>query len=681
MFISKFTNMFTNKKMASLLALTTLMIWVVTFSSCDKKFDEPPAFEEPNITVTTTIAELKALHVNGQVESITTDLVIAGVVNADDRSGNYYKQISIQDSTGGITLRLDGNNLYANYPVGRKIYIKLKGLFMGDYNGLIQLGGSIDNSGTFLNVNAIASNLFDNYILKGSTGNVVTPKVVTVAGLNNSYQSMLIQIDNAEFLPSDTSKTYADNVGNLSVNLNAKSCTGSSIIVRTSGYANFAGIKAAKGNGALQAIYTVFGSTKQLVIRDTSDVKFYGARCNAGGGGGGGTGTRISIAQLRAQYTGTDILIGSYKIGGVVISDAANKNVTNGLVILQDGNAGISVYFGGTLTYNVGDSVILDVTGDSLINFRGSLEVKTPFGTTPPAASATGQVITPSVKTITELNTALSTALGAATNIEFTLVKIVGATATPAGTYSGNKTLTDAGGTLAMFTTSAATFSGATMPTVSTDWVGYTSKFNTTRQFQIRNTTDVAASGGGGGTGTTLLNENFESVTTTGTTPVALTGWTNLSELGTQKYLGKTFSSNKYAQITAFSSSQDNVTSWLVTKGVSLNATTGEVLTFDTKSGFNNGATLKVLISTNYTGTGNPWDAAVTWTDVTASVALSPGSTTGYATNFTPSGNIDLSTYTGTVYVAFKYEGADPAGTTTDKTTTWQIDNVKIVGN
>ena len=143
--------------------------------------------------------------------------------------------------------------------------------------------------------------------------------------------------------------------------------------------------------------------------------------------------------------------------------------------------------------------------------------------------------------------------------------------------------------------------------------------------------------------------------------------------------------------MSAFSTNAPSVVTWLVTKGVNLNATTTETLTFETKQDFllsaipggnNVASALKVLVSTNYTGTGNPWATGVTWTDITAQATLSPGSTTSnFPTNYTPSGNINLSSYTGTIYVAFRYEGADNAGTTTDKTSAWEIDNIKIVGN
>ena len=88
---------------------------------------------------------------------------------------------------------------------------------------------------------------------------------------------------------------------------------------------------------------------------------------------------------------------------------------------------------------------------------------------------------------------------------------------------------------------------------------------------------------------------------------------------------------------------------------------------------------MKILVSTNYDGTSNPWSQG-TWTDITSQAILSPGAA-AYPTNFTPSGDISLNSYTGTIYVAFRYEGADPTGTANDKTSNWQVDNVKILGN
>ena len=277
------------KKRSLLTWITAIVVLTITsliVVSCNKKFDEPPAYVGPNITPTLTIADLKAMHTIGGLELVTADKIIGGIVVADDKSGNFYKTIVIQDETGGIQVKLDGYDLYTEYPVGRQVYINVKGLYLGDYNNLYEIGGGVDNTVSPARLGYIASTLFDQYITKGSLNNVITPKVVKVADLNDSYQSTLIQLDNFEFAVGDTSKPYADStLTSSAVNYTIKSCAGESIVLRNSSYADFAGYNLPNDNGSILAIYTVFGSTKQLNIRDTSDVKFYNTRCAAGGGG------------------------------------------------------------------------------------------------------------------------------------------------------------------------------------------------------------------------------------------------------------------------------------------------------------------------------------------------------------------------------------------------------------
>lgn len=258
--------------------------------------------------------------------------------------------------------------------------------------------------------------------------------------------------------------------------------------------------------------------------------------------------------------------------------------------------------------------------------------------------------------------------------------------------------------TLTVRTSGYANFAGTPIPTgngsitaIYTIYKSSPTSTTTTKQMLVRDNEDVQFTNGRCGApppGTiVLLNEDFESQTANTAAPyvpITINGWVNQPELFTRTFDARIFSNNKYAYLSAFGSNAPAVTSWLVTKGMNLNATTTETLTFDTKQDFYlttaPGGTpvpsaLRVFISNNYTGSGNPWAAGVTWTELTSQATLSPGSTTSnYPAAYTNSGSIDLSSYTGTCYIAFRYEGADPAGTTTDRTSAWEIDNVKVFG-
>ena len=180
----------------SLIALLLL----AGLSSCIKeKLDSPPAGgTDPNIAVNYSIGQLKASY-RGASFQIVHDYVIAAVVVANDSSGNLYKQLAIEDSTGGIMLMMDASGLYNNYPVGRRLFIKLNGLYLGQKKGLLQLGSYLNSDGS---VGGLLSSNAVNYIFPGKWGVQVAPIVTTIAQVNANYnglQSELIELDNVEF--------------------------------------------------------------------------------------------------------------------------------------------------------------------------------------------------------------------------------------------------------------------------------------------------------------------------------------------------------------------------------------------------------------------------------------------------------------------------------------------------
>ena len=104
---------------------------------------------------------------------------------------------------------------------------------------------------------------------------------------------------------------------------------------------------------------------------------------------------------------------------------------------------------------------------------------------------------------------------------------------------------------------------------------------------------------------------------------------------------------------------------WLISPALNLDGFNDELLTFYTAMAYT-GPDLECLVSTDYSGTGDPNDA--TWTSESFT----------WSTEFfewTASGNIDLSSYNGNaVYVAFKFTS------TTAGSATWEVDDIKIEG-
>lgn len=172
-----------------------------------------------------------------------------------------------------------------------------------------------------------------------------------------------------------------------------------------------------------------------------------------------------------------------------------------------------------------------------------------------------------------------------------------------------------------------------------------------------------------------LFSEDFERLTAN--SDLAGNGWKNIPETGGKYYQAKATNNNKYAEISAFATGEPLLVSWLILPMINLANSANEVLSFQTKDGFDNGALLQVYASTNYDGGNTPWKAK--W--VLLKAIISKGNGSGLGNNWVPSANISLSSFTGNLHIAFRYEGADPGNVFDKHTTTFQLDDVKIVGN
>ena len=77
------------------------------------------------------------------VQDITADVTIVGRIVSTDVPGNIYKNLYIQDCANpdyGIKIAVDAGSLGGMYPIGQKIALKLKGLAIGKYARMPQIG-------------------------------------------------------------------------------------------------------------------------------------------------------------------------------------------------------------------------------------------------------------------------------------------------------------------------------------------------------------------------------------------------------------------------------------------------------------------------------------------------------------------------------------------------------------
>ncbi len=77
-----------------------------------------------------SVSELKLLYTSGNYTQVTDNVYLKAQVTANDKTGNLFKYIYVEDKTGGIRVNIDMTSLYA-YPrffVGKQLLINLKNL-------------------------------------------------------------------------------------------------------------------------------------------------------------------------------------------------------------------------------------------------------------------------------------------------------------------------------------------------------------------------------------------------------------------------------------------------------------------------------------------------------------------------------------------------------------------------
>ncbi len=169
-----------------------------------------------------------------------------------------------------------------------------------------------------------------------------------------------------------------------------------------------------------------------------------------------------------------------------------------------------------------------------------------------------------------------------------------------------------------------------------------------------------------------FFEENFESYGFGDT--IDQNGWINYMEAGTKDFHAYTdsYSIGTSARIGSYQSGDASTITWMISPGIDMDAQAGEVLSFQTSNSFSDGSTLEALISTDWDGTPAGVTSA-TWTTLPATIV----DDSEFYQNWVSSGAIDLSGYTGTAYIAFKYVGSGASGLDG----TYEIDEIKIFAN
>ena len=155
------------------------------------------------------------------------------------------------------------------------------------------------------------------------------------------------------------------------------------------------------------------------------------------------------------------------------------------------------------------------------------------------------------------------------------------------------------------------------------------------------------------------IDQNFENG---GTMPA---GWTQAQVAGNKSWYCPSFQDNYYAAMTGYKGTAP-FDQWLFTPAIDMSKATDKCLSFTTQVNGYGSTTSKLEV---YVLTSTDVATAVK-TQLNPTLATAPAS--GYS-SWAESGVIDLSSFTGTVYIGFRY-----VATQDDNYATWCVDNVKV---
>ena len=564
------------KRIWQIFAGLFIILASVNLTSCvDGDFEEPPIIvPEVEFEANRSIQQLKSFYLDTLSRTLTLideDIIISGIIVANDESGNLYKKMVIQDETAAIELSLDKTSLYNEYKLGQRIYIKCKGMYIGDYNNLIQLGYIYNGSIGRLPEIYISAHLYRD----GLPGAVPEPGTLSLASLptqsaeiiKDARMSTLVKIENVRFV--EVGELFApqdvDNTNRTLIDQGGKSIT-----VRTSKYSNFAGDTLPGGYGTAVGILTAFGSTWQFTLRSIDDlIDFGGAAPPPPGSGSGTFEDPYNVARAMTTSGANPVWVEGYIVGNI---EVGTENVPN---------------FAGPFVTNTN---LLIAGSAEETNLANCMPVQLPSGA---IREALNLVTTPGNKG--------------------KLVKVLG--------------------TLENY------FS----------------------QPGVKNLTGYWLDGNGIIPATGFFTEEFNQT---------LGSFTEYSVLGDQKWFGDTYDGGCVTMTGYVSPNYFANEDWLISPVISLAGKTGVELMFREAVNFvNNMDDVKVFVSTDYSGSGDPNEAS--WTELSGFTRSAGNSWT-----FTNTSQISLANWEGDdIRIAFKYTS------TTSKAGTWEISRVVVSSN
>ena len=266
-----------------------MILSLVILESCandDAKIPELSC-NQKDIPVNKTVTEISDVTAKIVAQYMYDD-VIEGYVVSSDENGNFFKTISFQTLATatkpavGFSVPVDATNLYVDYRLGNKVYVKLKNQYTDLYYGGLRIGGLYVNAYNQGGVGRLSQNDYKKVLFPSCT-NVKEEQLVrsiSLGEINDSHLNTLIELSDVQFTEPAIGRHYFEETNNVggATNWNLVDKKGNQIIFRTSSYADFSKSIVPDGSGKVRGVLTKYAADYQLMARKESDVNMTGKR-------------------------------------------------------------------------------------------------------------------------------------------------------------------------------------------------------------------------------------------------------------------------------------------------------------------------------------------------------------------------------------------------------------------
>ncbi len=208
-----------------------------------------------------------------------TEQFIEGYVISDDSSGNFFKELFIQNDTigkTGIHILIDERALNQRFPFGSQVRILLEGLTISEQNGVVTLGKMGNNEVTRIPFTEIDHTIFRTNIKKK-----IIPRQLQVQDITENSESIYVSFSNMQiespFITPKLKTFSSESEDNFDGFRSIFSCNAdASLTLCTSTFANFSRQSLPLGKGTLTGILTkdFEGFRSVIKLNQFEDINF-----------------------------------------------------------------------------------------------------------------------------------------------------------------------------------------------------------------------------------------------------------------------------------------------------------------------------------------------------------------------------------------------------------------------